>query len=422
MPLLREAKTLKLRRRIAILMFAPAVLSGSLWAQGTGQGGTSEIEATGTGAILAGDVALARDRAIDDALRKAVEQALGTYLKSETIVQNFQVVDDNILAWSEGYVRNYQVVSEYKADENTYKVTLRASVEMSNLQKDAEAVQSLIAKMGNPRLMILINEQNIGESYDRYAYFSVDMTSAETVMLDEFNKQGFECVDPATAKENTARESILAALEGDAKAAAAIAVRQGAEVIITGKAFAKVASGINLGGMKSCQANFTGRAIKADVATILATTSQHAAVPHIDEITGGTMAIEKASRLAATDLISKILAKWKEEFYKATTVKLQVLGIQTFSQASDFSSTVKYYIRGIKSVNQRNVAGGAAEYDVKITGNADQLARELERKDFEKFNVKVTAVTPNKITLRLLAKSAPAKERLESAPQDTVGM
>jgi len=103
-------------------------------------------------------------------------------------------------------------------------------------------------------------------------------------------------------------------------------------------------------------------------------------------------------------------------------VKLQVLGIQTFSQASDFSSTVKYYIRGIKSVNQRNVAGGAAEYDVKITGNADQLARELERKDFEKFNVKVTAVTPNKITLRLLAKSAPAKERLESAPQDTVGM
>jgi len=174
--------------------------------------------------------------------------------------------------------------------------------------------------------------------------------------------------------------------------------------VITGKAFAKVATGINLGGMKSCQANVTARVIRADVATVIATASQHAAYPHIDEVTGGTEAIKKATNKLADELIGKITQTWKDEFYKATTVKLMVNGISSFDQLNSFQSTLKFYIRGIKDIYTREVSGSIAELDVKMTGNANQLARELERKNLDKFKVRIIGLTMNKITLQLSEK------------------
>lgn len=47
------------------------------------------VIAEGVGAVFGNDRAIARDQAIQDALRKAVEQAVGTLVSSETMVQNF---------------------------------------------------------------------------------------------------------------------------------------------------------------------------------------------------------------------------------------------------------------------------------------------------------------------------------------------
>jgi len=103
-------------------------------------------------------------------------------------------------------------------------------------------------------------------------------------------------------------------------------------------------------------------------------------------------------------LIAKITKKWKDEFYKATTVKMIVYGANSFDQVNNFKNTLKFLIRGIKDIYTRNVTGDMTEFDVKITGNADQLARELARKDLDKFQVKITGLSMNKITLQLSEK------------------
>ncbi|MDZ7263913.1 MAG: hypothetical protein ONB16_04970, partial [candidate division KSB1 bacterium] len=72
-----------------------------------------------------------------------------------------------------------------------------------------------------------------------------------------------------------------------------------------------------------------------------------------------------------------------------------------------FSSTLKYLVRGVKEIYTREVSGDQAELDVKITGNANQLARELERKDLDKFEVKVLGLTMNKLTLKISTKTEP---------------
>lgn len=394
-------KTNKLSVVLILVIFSIAILSAGLFAQQA----TRTVTSDGVASIFSNDVGLARDQAIDDALRKAVEQTLGTFIQSSTLVENNMVVEDNILSWSDGYVRNHKIIREGKTDPTTYQVTIEAEVELANLKNDWDGIQNLLTKMGNPRVMFMMDEQNIGESTDRYHYLSVDMNNSETALINKFIENGFECVDPATVRQNLQQDQAIAALQGNTQMAAAIAKKLGAEVIITGKTIAKVATGFNFDGMKSCQANITARVIKADVATIIATGSSHAAYPHIDEVTGGTEAIKKASDKLASELINKITQKWKDEFYKSTTVKVVVHGAKSFTQINDFKNTVKYLIRGVKDIYSRDIIGTTAELDVKITGNANQLARELEKKDLDKFKVKIISLTMNKVTLELQEKS-----------------
>ena len=396
-------KTSKFFFRLLGVIFIMLLLTSTAFSQRS----TQVVTSTGVASIFGNDIGLARDQAIDDALRKAVEQTLGTFIQSSTLVENHMVVEDNILSWSNGYVRRYNVLREGKVDASTFEVTIEAEVELANLKNDWESIQTLLSKMGNPRVMFMIDEQNIGDSKNRYHYLSVDINVTENSLLNKFIEKGFECVDPATVRQNLQQDQAIAVLQGNTQMAAAIAKKLGAEVVITGKAIAKVASGFNLGGMKSCQANITARVIKADVATIIATSSAHAAYPHIDEVTGGTEAIKKASNKLADDLINKITKKWKDEFYRATTVKVVVHGIKSFSQVNDFKNTLKYLIRGVKDIYSRNITGSIAELDVKITGNANQLARELERKDLDKFDVKILNMTMNKITLQITEKNNP---------------
>lgn len=388
--------------KIIPLIVITTVLSFSLFSYA--QQPTQTVIAKGVATVFNEDKALARDQAIDDALRKAVEQTLGTFVQASTLVQNYMLVEDNIMSWTNGYVRSHRIINEGFADAATYEVAIEAVVELANLKNDWESVQNLLARMGNPRLMFIIDEQNIGQVSNWSDYLAVDMNATETALLDKFIQNGFECVDPATVRQNLKQEQAAAILQGDTKMAATLATKLGAEVIVTGKAIAKVATGINLGGMKSCQANITARVIKADVATVIATGSQHAAYPHIDEVTGGMEAIKRATNKLSDELIEQITKKWKDEFYNATTVKLEVKGITSFNQLNNFINTLKLLVRGVKDVYTRQVSDVMAELDVKITGNANQLAREMERKDLDRFKAKILGLTMSKITIQLSEK------------------
>jgi hypothetical protein len=400
----------------ALFLIGFLLFSIPLFAQSQGSG-VVNVTATGVGTILQGDVALARDRAIDDALRKSVEKALGTWIQSETVVENYMLVEDKILNWSNGYVKNYAIVSERQTFGDVYEVVVNAAVETAALVRDQQSVQNILNKAGNPRIMIIFDEQNIGETLNEYHFFQVDMTQAETTLMDKFLEKGFEVVDPATIRANIKREQALAALEGDAKAAAAIGLQMEADVVVTGKAIAKRANTQMkiLGDMKSCQANLTARVIKADVGTVIATGSEHAAYPHIDEVSGGIEAIKKASIKLGDALIKKILDKWQSEFYNQTTVKLRITGIESFTDLNAFKGILSTYFRGVKNIRQRNYAASTAELDVEITGNAEQLSRELERKSLDDFTVKLTRVSQSQINL-ILGK---AKSTQEALPDTT---
>jgi hypothetical protein len=89
------------------------------------------VEAAGE--ALLGDVDTpkeVKERAKRDAQSKAVEKAVGAFIKSHTLVSNFQVADDLIYAAVRGKIEKVEILNEGwdEKDRNRYRVKLKALV------------------------------------------------------------------------------------------------------------------------------------------------------------------------------------------------------------------------------------------------------------------------------------------------------
>ena len=107
---------------------------------------------------------IAREKALDQAKRAAIEKAIGTLVESEAAVENFQLIREQILTRSSGYLKNIQIVKEEKTDLGTYEVIIQADVEYSAITSDFDRFAKLLSWQKNPRCSIII-EPTVDKSY-----------------------------------------------------------------------------------------------------------------------------------------------------------------------------------------------------------------------------------------------------------------
>jgi hypothetical protein len=365
-------------------------------------------EARGEAAVLNGDKPAAREKATEDALRRAVEMAVGARVSSVSEVQDFQTKMDQVMSHSSGFVKKYEVVKE-GMDGDVVQVTVRAQISSAALDKDLEAMGLLMARKGMPRTMVLIAEQNIGQAAPRGAWMqggatvSADLRIAENTILDQLKNGGFrQLIDPGIATEKAASVGGITT-EINAAQARKLKSLTGAEVILIGQVIALSRGDVSdLGpGWRSCTATLSGRAVNTDNGDILSTseTTQNAA--QLDDLTCGKEAIKKASKAFSQDMIRKIAARWSQDVSAGNEVHLTARKVASFKLASDFRSALTQRVRGVKGVEQRSFASGTQELDLTLVGSTQQLAEELEAKKLGKFTVRVVGLTANTVDVEL---------------------
>jgi len=353
------------------------------------------IEADGAGVVINDDLALARDNAINDSLRKAVEQAVGTVISSETIVQNYEVINDRIYARSQGYVQNYTLLKENVSD-SLYRVQVRATVALGTIKDDLRALGLLMARKGMPRIMVLMAEQNVGQARPSYFWQAVDLSVSENVIQMNFLKDGFTFVDRATL-EGKIKNITIRGNEMSNSAAIRLGKEVDAELVIVGKAFAKYAGNIAGTTMKSLQSDVTARVIRTDNGVVIASAMEHGAAVHIDDITGGSEAIKKASEKLAENLKVQIIDKWQAEVSSTGLISLTVRHITSYADFMTLKGVLKSEVRGVKNLYLRKMEAGIAKMDVEIEGSAMTLADRLAVKKFKGFSLDITNVSQNSL-------------------------
>lgn len=94
------------------------------------------------------------DSALRDAKRNAVEQVIGTYISSETLVSQASVVSDEIYAKAVGFVTDVQVLDEGRRNGSYY---LHAKINV-NTNPNSELMNriEMIKALGDPRIGVIV--------------------------------------------------------------------------------------------------------------------------------------------------------------------------------------------------------------------------------------------------------------------------
>jgi hypothetical protein len=367
------------------------------------------VTAEGVAGIQGGDQGIARDNALRDAQRKAVEQAVGALVASETLVENFVTVRDNILSKSQGYIQKYAIVKE-GAQGNLYSVTITATVATDNLKNDLGALGLLMARVGKPRVLFMVAEQNIGQEiavfwwswWGRGAEFKgqmVDMAVSETALKEVFLGKGFNVVDisASTGRFEVSNAYRIADLTNDG--AREFGRKLNAEVVITGKALAKEGPRMAGSQVGSYLADVVVTAIRVDNGQVLASARGEGVARHVVQHTGGNQAIEKAARVVADKLIDQITAKWQAEASGSQLIQVTIHGIASMRDLVTIKDFLQTNVRGVQSVIQRSFEGGVAVLELDAKATAQQIGDEIARKELKGLELEVVSATGNTLVI-----------------------
>ncbi len=366
---------------------------------------TKTVSAEGVAAVQQNAVDIARDAAIEDAQKRAVEQAIGIMIDSQTQVENYQVISDKILSQIKGYITRYNVTGETR-DGVLLRVHITAEVSLGKLSDDLSAIGVLMSQMHKPRTMIMIAEQNLGEELNAWWLephgAQADLGVVENSFMDKFTEKGFTFIDHQTASREIHVTAAYRVQNLSAAQARTLANQADAEVVIIGKAVAKLYGEVG-GGLKSVQADLSAKAVRTDTGQVIAATTQHAAGVHIAETSAGAEALRKVANLAADDLMTKILAVYSKETGGTRPVTITITGLSKM-QFVKFKDVLRNQVRGIKDLHERSFSNSTAKIEVDSKSSAQALSDELALKDFGTFSVEVVNSTANTLELKVAPK------------------
>ncbi len=377
------------------IIFAAALATSAAWAA------TKTTEVEGVAAVVNNDIAMARDKAIDDAKRKAVEQIAGTHVSAQSITENFQLVEDRVYSKASGFVRNYKILSEFK-DEGVYRVKINATVDDKAIADNL----SMIFKT-KPRVIVMIAEQNIGSKGFSYWWGSSgyvsNMDLMQTTLISKWQPLGFKFVDPGMLSDKLQVRGAMRKPELNNKAALSIGRSADADVAIVGKVLVTDAGPVMKDmKMHSYHAVGTLRIINVDTGEIIAVADDTGVGQHITPNIGGRAAIKGLAAKIADKLQKQIMAKWTAEAASARSLELVVNGVRNTKMLKAMTKVIREEVRGVESAKIRRRRGKKAYLSIRVRATANEFGQDLESKKYQGFKLELVDVSKARLKVSLV--------------------
>lgn len=110
-----------------------------------------------------------KNEALRDAARLAVEQVVGTYIDSRTLMQNLMIQLDEVYKKSNGYIKNIQVLNEENLGGSLYRVQAKIDVDTT---PDGKLIDELtmLMQLNDPRIAVVVfKKENNFSAHDEIA-------------------------------------------------------------------------------------------------------------------------------------------------------------------------------------------------------------------------------------------------------------
>lgn len=332
-----------------------------------------------------------REEALRDAMRLAVEQAVGTAVVAQTLVQNAAVVRDEIYTKAQGFVQSYTILQEAR-ERGQYRVTAAIAVDNapgSPLMRNLERV--LLAR--DPRIAVVLLDADAGQ---------VD-TAGESAVIEALAAYGFTRLFDAELVANRYGAQYLVNLVSSAHGLSDMTKGLGVDFLIVGKSRSESAGDVLQGfgddrqrsGMDSYRARIDARLVRADTGEIVAARAETAAAVDIVAASGNGKALAAAGK-ALGDYMAEQLGTQATQALRNVQI---VASLRSYGQVDALQQALRQ-IAGVSGVYVREYRGGTATVDVDYGNTAQALVRALESAAALPFAVET--VSPGLIRLRAI--------------------
>ncbi len=332
----------------------------------------------------------AEDEAMNDALRNAVEQGVGVFVDSQTIVQEYKLIGDEIYIQAKGYVRSYQILKTMK-EKGLTRVTIRAVVGLTKLKYDLMALNLIKTLKGDPRIMVTISEIVDG----RLALSHTAEIELEKILL----ARNLNLVDKSRVDINKARD--VALNYNDYQRAAAFGYEIGAEIVVTGQVLAEYSGVENLYGSDfhfySCLLEL--RVVRSDTARLLIAESLGPFRKGASTRLGArSMVVKVAVEKVGEKFLDKLFEQWRQEVVGYNRILLTIVGIDSEDILQNLEANIRNF-RGIKNLFRRSYLKDVAMLEVDFEGDCSLLASRFS--NIKDLSIKVIGTTQNRIDLEI---------------------
>lgn len=331
------------------------------------------VTVTGMSFYEAGREAIAREKALDDAKRQAIEQAVGTQVSSQTVVENFEVTRDQVMSHAAGYLRDMEILREEKSDLGTYEVELRARVEIGALVADMDRFRKVLSWQKNPRVAVTLP-----------AGTAPDVLPAARKAAQRLGRQlradGFQ-VFTAT---------------GDKTPTLGLLVVLGLEISSSTSDY----QGVKL---QLHEVSLTAAIERPGTEEVLATSSAVKSLPGANRLA----VLDKGAAQCVTavwkDLRRQLVRLWEQEIYSQRRIDLVVHNVRDHAQAAEMAAVLKSDVSSVVDVQMVNFSGKTAEFGLEYKGWPEHLANELQMSHFKNryFDMALKSIAGSRLEMSL---------------------
>ncbi|HCF59320.1 MAG TPA: hypothetical protein DFS52_15170 [Myxococcales bacterium] len=356
-------------------------------------------------AAINNDLAAAKERAKEAALREAVNQVVGATVTSVSEMQDYTLVRDIVFSQTAGYVSEYNLVSEQVDQEyDLVTATYQVKVAKGEIDKDAAAIAALMAmkKQNSIHLMVRdVSTETVGEGSAK-STLAISHGVFEGELRNSLKKDGFFVAD---ANLNLASGKLKS--DGPFQAvnnpqeARELGITLGVQLVVYGTVV--VTNSVE----KVYEQELHAAVLRASLVAVAPDSGEV-----IADYVGSTSAsahtmpqaanrvVAQAAAAASKELRTEIYSAWRKQVTGAQTVIVELSGVN-FGDFNAFKDLLEADVRGVKGVNANGFKAGVGRFDVKLVGGSAELAKFLAGKRLRGKTLDVDTLTPNTIGLVL---------------------
>ena len=305
-----------------------------------------------------------KESAIHNAMRLAIEKEIGVIIDNRTFTENHQLIEDDIILKSSGFVESYEVLKETQLN-GIFEVEIKANVRSEELRTHLMSIlqkrKIVDTNMGDPRIAVIAFDE-IGNEY----------AEVENEIISGLQRQGFSRLIDLSQLDSTLKMRLRNSTEDSALRNSLINQFHVDYVVV-------VQVKTSQSRIKST-ATLATRMFGVNTGEIIYAGSF---IGNSRMFTNNTIegAIQNASKRAAQAISTAALKK-------AAQVEQHITIIVTKNTLAKFGGNLQKLneriknLYGVNNVFTRNLNNGVAELDVNFDGTTYELTLELNRTGF----------------------------------------